>query len=138
VPTPRKRAILIVDDEKTYAELMARTMGDNLDCPVHAFTRPFDALAALDKLDVGVIVTDYFMPQMNGLEFTRRAAVLAPQAVFVLITGHNLSAVEDELSLLTPLKGRLQKPFGWRRLTDEVLRVWPGSDAPCLRVATPA
>jgi len=112
---------------------MAQTMGKNLDCAVHSFTRPLDALAALKKVNAGVVVTDYFMPQINGLEFTRRAAAIAPQAVFVLITGHNLDSVEDELTQLAQLKGRLQKPFGWRRLAEEVLRVWPGSDTPQVR-----
>jgi CheY-like chemotaxis protein len=134
-----KRSILIVDDEKIYAELMAQSIGENLDCTVYAFSRPLEALAALARLDAGVIVTDYFMPQINGLEFTRRAAAIAPKAAFVLITGHNLDSVEDELNGLLPLKGRLQKPFGWRRLADEVLRVWPGPDAPCIRAeAAPA
>jgi len=133
-----KRCILIVDDEKTYADLMAHSMEENLDCAVHAFTRPLDALAALKEINAGVVVTDYFMPQINGLEFTRRAAAIAPTAVFVLITGHNLESVEDELIELAPLKARLQKPFGWRRLTEEILRVWPGSDTPHLRVEAQA
>ena len=55
VKAPVKRSIVIVDDEKIYAELMAKTMGENLDCPVHAFTRPLDALAAVGTLVVGVV-----------------------------------------------------------------------------------
>ena len=48
-----------------------------------------------------------------------------PAARFVLITGHNLSAEKDSLDHLPPLKGFLAKPFGWRKLADEIIRVWP-------------
>jgi DNA-binding NtrC family response regulator len=104
---------------------MSQMLEDNLDCRVHAFTRPNDALAVLAEVQPAVIVTDYYMPQIDGLEFIRRAAIVSPRAVFVLITGHNLAEAEDQMAQLRPLKGFLPKPFGWRKLADEILRVWP-------------
>ncbi len=127
-PTTSK-AIVLVDDERSYTDLLSQMLADNLDCPVHTFTRPREALKALPQLDAGVIVTDYFMPQLNGLEFIREASTLAPEATFVLITGHNLSAEEESMMRLTSLKGFLAKPFGWRKLADEILRVWPANHA---------
>ena len=123
-PAPPK-AIILVDDEKSYTDLLTQMLAENLDCSVHAFTRPLEALKALPQLDPAVIVTDYYMPQIDGLEFIRQAAPLVPDAAFVLITGHNLDAETDMLARLTPLKGFLAKPFGWRKLADEILRVWP-------------
>jgi len=113
-------------------------LADNLDCPVHAFARPLEALQALPRLNPGVIVTDYYMPQLNGLEFIRQAAVIVPDSHFVVITGHNLSSEEDAMARIPSLKGFLEKPFGWRKLADEILRVWPShSPAPSHRAATP-
>ena len=123
-PRPTK-SIVLVDDEKSYTDLITQLLADKLDCPVHAFTRPLDALKAIPGINPGVIVTDYFMPQLNGIEFIRAASPIAPQAAFVMITGHNLTAEEDQLAKLTALKGFLAKPFGWRKLADEILRVWP-------------
>lgn len=127
-PNPAK-SIVIVDDEKSYTELITQMLADNLDCPVHAFTRPLDALKALPEINPGVIVTDYFMPQLNGIEFIRQATPIAPHAAFVMITGHNLTAEKEQLAKLTALKGFLAKPFGWRKLADEILRVWPSEAA---------
>jgi len=128
------KSIVLVDDEKSYTDLITQMLADNLDCPVHAFTRPLEALKVIPSLDPGVIVTDYFMPQLNGIEFIRQASAIAPQASFVMITGHNLSAEEDELAKLTALKGFLAKPFGWRKLAAEILRVWPsGARCPAAR-----
>jgi DNA-binding NtrC family response regulator len=119
------KSIVLVDDEKSYTDLLTQLLADNLDCPVHAFTRPLDALEALPKLDAAVVVTDYHMPQLTGLEFIREATRVAPRAAFVLITGHNLTEERERLDQLAGLKGFLAKPFGWRKLADEILRVWP-------------
>jgi len=119
------RAIVLVDDEKSYTDLLTQMLADNLDCPVHAFSRPRAALAEIPQINPGVIVTDYYMPQLNGLEFIRLAAPLVPSGAFILITGHNLSSEEDTMARLPMLKGCLEKPFGWRKLADEILRVWP-------------
>jgi DNA-binding NtrC family response regulator len=127
------RSVVIVDDEKSYVELMAVMIADNLDCSVHAFTRPQEALEALPKVSAGVIITDYFMPEMDGIEFIRRASKVARRSVFIMISGHNLEPLEYELSRLGKLKMRLQKPFGWRPLMAAVLEVWPGKDVPTLK-----
>lgn len=125
MPSTPKQSIVLVDDEKSYVDLLTQMLADNLDCPVHAFFRPRDALLALEKLDPAVVVTDYHMPQLNGIEFIRAATPIVPRAAFVMITGNNLSEQEDELARLPSLKGFLPKPFGWRKLADEILRVWP-------------
>ena len=136
---PPTKSIVLLDDEKSYTELMCGLLAENLDCPVHGFMRPLEALRALPAINPGVVVTDYFMPELDGIEFIRRATPLVPGAAFVLITGNNLSAQQDELDRLAPLKGFLAKPFGWKKLADEILRVWPaGVPAPCLRADTPA
>ena len=122
---PATKAIVLVDDEKSYTDLISQLLADNLDCAVHAFTRPLDALEAIPKIAPSVIVTDYFMPQLNGIEFIRQATPLAPTASFVMISGHNLSAEEEQLAALRSLKGFLAKPFSWRKLADEIIRVWP-------------
>lgn len=119
------KSIVLVDDEKSYAELLARMLEENLTCPVHSFARPLEALAALPQVDPGVIVTDYHMPQIDGLEFIRQASVVVPQATFVLISGHDLSLQREQMARLNALKSHLPKPFGWRKLAKEILQVWP-------------
>lgn len=139
VSLPTIRAIVIVDDEKSYTDLLTQMLADNLNCPVHAFSRPLEALKDLPALNPGVIVTDYYMPQLNGLEFIRQATPLVPETTFVMITGHNLSAEEDTMARMPALKGFLSKPFGWRKLADEILRVWPPHlPAPSHRANSPA
>jgi len=127
------RSIVIVDDEESYVEFMAEMIADNLDCPVHAFTRPLEALGGLCRISAGVVVTDYSMPQMDGIEFIRRASRIAPKAAFIMVSGNDLEPIENELARLRKLKLRLLKPVGWRPLAAAVIKVWPGRDVPALR-----
>ncbi|MSU65031.1 MAG: response regulator [Opitutus sp.] len=76
-----------------------------------------------------MVVTDYNMPQLNGLEFIRQATPLVPRAAFVLITGHDLTEYQAEVDRLTALKRFLAKPFGTRKLMSDILRVWPADQA---------
>jgi hypothetical protein len=56
------------------------------------------------------------MPQLDGLELIRQAAVLTAAARFVMITGHSLSSEEENPGPHPALCGFFSKPFGWRKL----------------------
>lgn len=133
--TDTRRTLVVVDDEKSYADLLSQLLNDNLDCSVHTFYRPVDALAALPFLKPHVVVSDYYMPEINGLKFIREASTLLPGSAFILITGHNMSGYMDDLTKLPSLKSHLAKPFGWRQLANEVLRVWPNANPPGVRAS---
>jgi CheY-like chemotaxis protein len=124
------KAIVLVDDEKSYNDLIRQMLAEHLDRPIHGFTRPLEALENLTGLNPGVVVTDYFMPEMNGIEFIQRAAPLVPDAVFLMISGNNLSSEQHRMEKLATLKGFLAKPFGWRKLAEEIVRVWPPAATP--------
>jgi two-component SAPR family response regulator len=134
---PPRKAIVMVDDEKSYVDLLAVMLTENLGCPVFAFTRPREALAALPTINVGVVVTDYHMPQMNGFEFVRQASPLVPNVPFILITGHSLHLVDHDLPVGSPLRAILPKPFGWRRLAEEIARHAPEFNAALRKSAAP-
>ncbi len=105
--------------------MLALAIEASLQRPVLAFSRPLDALSALPTLQPPLIVTDYFMPQINGLEFIRLAAAMLPRTPFILISGHNLSGFALEIARLGVVKSVLAKPFTGRVLVDEILRIWP-------------
>ncbi len=60
--------ILAVDDDIITLELI-KTLLPSDDFSVTAFTNPVDALASLKKNSYDLILSDYFMPQMDGREF---------------------------------------------------------------------
>jgi len=55
---------------------------------VVTFTRAPAALEYLEREDADVIVSDFLMPEMDGLQFLRRARDLRPEVPRVILTGY--------------------------------------------------
>jgi DNA-binding NtrC family response regulator len=125
VNSPAGKAIVIVDDEKSYVDLLAQLVKEHFANPVITFTRPLDALQALPQLNVGIVVTDYYMPQLTGLEFIVRARAIKPGTPFIIITGHGMHLTEEDFSHLPELRAVMHKPIGWRQLTEAIALHWP-------------
>jgi DNA-binding NtrC family response regulator len=58
------------------------------DYNVHGFTSPEEAAKHLETNPVHVVVTDYLMPKMNGIQLLAKAKEFQPEAARVLLTGH--------------------------------------------------
>jgi len=84
------KSIVLVEDEPSYAELISQLLSYNFDCPIHCFANPVEAIPALAKLNPGVIVTDYHMPELTGVEFIRLASPTVPTAAFILMSGQDI------------------------------------------------
>lgn len=121
---------MIIDDEVAYLEQLKEVLTCRLEREVITFDRAEAALEALPSLNPGMIVTDYYMPQMNGIEFIQKAAKLKPDASFIIITGHGPALVAKNLPHIPQLKCFLNKPVRWRTLAVEVCRHWSGSPRP--------
>ena len=120
-----RKSVVIVDDDKFYTKLLTQLLAENLDRPVLAFLNPREALEALPRVDAGVIVSDYDMPDLNGFEFMAEAKKVVPTANFILITGHPITPTMEEKLKGSSVKSVLAKPFTWRTLCDEIVRHWP-------------
>lgn len=127
---PDAPALVLVDDDAPYNALMQQLLANGLGCPVHAFLRPTEALDAIASIGPAVVVTDFSMPEINGFSLIRQAAGKSPGTSFILISGNDLSNEQDTMSRLPGLKAFLPKPFAWRKLAEEILRVWPGDRPP--------
>ena len=83
-----KPPVLIVDDEDMVITSVTAYLQLESDYDVRGFTDPEEAVRAIDKEPVGVIVSDYLMPRMNGIQLLGKAKELQPEASRVLLTGH--------------------------------------------------
>ena len=69
----RQRKVLIVDDESTGRTILAKIIQQaEEDAIVESFDNPRDALEWLDHNHPDLIITDYRMPDINGVELIQR------------------------------------------------------------------
>ncbi|OMH27153.1 response regulator [Motiliproteus sp. MSK22-1] len=79
--------LLILDDEPNVLKALKRVLSGS-GYNIHAFTRPYDAIEMLQEAEIGVIIADQCMPQMEGDEFLAIADQNQPRAVRIAISGY--------------------------------------------------
>lgn len=81
-------AVLIVDDEEMVITSIRAFLQLETEFDVTGITSPVEATKFLETNPVDVVVSDYLMPKMTGLQLLARAKELQPEAARVLLTGH--------------------------------------------------
>ena len=133
-------AILTVDDDPGVSRAVARDLrrryGDR-----HRIVRAESARAALDALRqmklrgelVAVILADYRMPEMNGIEFLEQAMDIYPGARRVLLTAYADTGAAIDAINVVDLDHYLLKPWDPPEeklypVVDALLDAWLTSD----------
>jgi putative two-component system response regulator len=80
--------VMIVDDEVMVATALRSFLELETPYRVLTYTSPAEALAALETEPVDVIVSDYMMPEMDGVTFLRSARDARPLTSRILLTGY--------------------------------------------------
>jgi DNA-binding NtrC family response regulator len=83
-----KETVLIVDDEEMVLTSLSTYLTLETDYEVVTFTSAARALEYVEAHDVGIIITDFLMPEMDGIEFLAKAKDLRPDAPRVILTGY--------------------------------------------------
>ena len=65
---PRKRVVLVVEDDRPIGELLASIINDEDGYVAIHVTRPNDALEVMKKVKPDLLVLDVGLPGMSGLE----------------------------------------------------------------------
>lgn len=64
--------VMVVDDQSTSRNILSKTLkGIQPNISVTSFNSAYDALAAAKIQPPDLVITDYKMPKMNGIEFTK-------------------------------------------------------------------
>ncbi|MDQ6735999.1 MAG: response regulator [Nitrospirota bacterium] len=102
--------ILCVDDEPGIVRAIRRILKAEPVNVLIAASGP-EGLEILRKQPVSLILTDYRMPEMNGIEFLEQAAPLCPDAFRMILTGYAEAHVLVEAVNRGQIYKILYKPF---------------------------
>ena len=101
--------ILIIDDDEWIRDSL-RIFFEAEDCHVVVLETAEEGLAELKYQNYDLIIADYKLPGLNGVEFFKRTHDEHPDALKVLITAYRTNSVVSEARKLK-IQGFIEKPF---------------------------
>lgn len=121
-PSAPKRVLLVDDEPNTLEVLLAglRPLGQKY--TFEAVNNAWAALDLLEKEHYDLIITDYLMPGMNGLELLQQVQKMSPTTEVVIMTAYGSEMLDKALEDLE-VKGYLNKPFSLAQIRETVERV---------------
>jgi len=113
-------SVLVVDDEKTVCNSCKKILtreGYNVEVAMSGE----EALSKVKGNDFDVLVTDWKMPQLDGMEVAKRIKKENPNIAVVMITGY--PSVETSIQALrSGISDYVPKPFTPTELSDAMIR----------------
>lgn len=118
-----KRRIMLVDDDEAVLHSLQRLFG-RMPCTygmlsyaleIEMFTVPQAALERMRELEFDAFLSDYRMPEMDGIEFLGRARALQPNAVLMMFSGSGDRATVERAFVEVGIFRFIAKP--WDDLT---------------------
>jgi DNA-binding NtrC family response regulator len=101
--------ILVVDDDKVILELVKRIL-EREGFVVSCVASGEEALEQMKERSFCLMITDFKMPGLNGLELARKGLEIAPQMPIIMNTG-GISPKITRLAMEIGITKVLPKPF---------------------------
>ncbi len=111
-----KPAVLIVDDNPVIAEMVHRLLQYLVtDHTIIVETEPAALLPHLQTHTVPLVISDFSMPQINGLDLTTQIKAISPQTRVLLMSAFACANLERQ-ALAQRVDFYLPKPFQFANL----------------------
>lgn len=112
---------LLIDDDEWIRNAMSIVF-ENEGCPLTVAETAEEALAALQDTVYDIIICDYRLPGMDGLQFFRTINNSCPNTIKVLITAYGSRDLYRE-SLASGIHEIIEKPFSTTTIEDSLKRL---------------
>ena len=84
----KKPEIIIVDDEEMVLTSLGSFLNLETDYEVVTFTSAKDALKHIEQNDIDLVISDYLMPEMDGISFLAQVKDMKPNVPRIILTGY--------------------------------------------------
>lgn len=105
------RKILIVDDQKNLTFILATSLSKNPNYQVEAVHNGQAALELCQEQFFDVVVADYQLPDMTGVDIAKALLEFSPKTKVILITALSANMIVDSIAQGN-ISHFLEKPFG--------------------------
>jgi DNA-binding NtrC family response regulator len=117
--------LLVVDDDSDIVQVLKTGLVKNRFL-VSAFTNPEEALQNFksNSEDYCLMLSDIRMPELSGIQLTRKVKEINPKVKVVLMTSFEIR--DNEFSKVFPstqVDGFVQKPVSVKDLTNKILSI---------------
>jgi CheY-like chemotaxis protein len=109
------RRIMIVDDEESVAFTLGEGLKTLSDCEITVVTSGEQAWRYFEEQVFDLLVTDYKLPDMDGMTLARRVRRLYPRTSIVMITAYGDDALREQASRVA-IHRVLDKPVGIKEI----------------------
>lgn len=117
------KSILIVEDEKLLNWSLAKSLA-KWGFDVHPVFTGREAVALLEKSGFDVILLDYQLPDLDGLQVARCIRKAQPRAVIFLVTAFQLNELSVDAGLIDAY---FNKPLDLQQLHQALVSIPHGS-----------
>jgi len=112
--------VLIVDDEELVVNALKRVLGKE-GLIIFTANSGSEALEVIKNHQMSVIISDYKMPVMDGIELLEKVKKTYPRTVRILITGlDDIKKIEDSINQCGVSK-IIKKPWYDKELKSSIL-----------------
>ena len=111
----KAKKILIAEDDAIFRDAMERLL-ENSGYETRSYSCGKEAVARLGEEVFDILITDFQMPGMDGLELIRKARNMDPTMAMILVTGVPPEDLGDRLKK-SRLDAFFPKPLDWQELS---------------------
>lgn len=116
-----KPMIYIVDDEEDILDILVIVFKKH-QFDVTAYQNPVSLLEDLQHKKPDLILSDFKMPQMNGIELLKEVKEKFPDIPFVILSAH-LDKVMMIQAIDLGISAVIEKPFKEKELTNKIKNI---------------
>lgn len=117
----KKMKMLLIDDDEWIRDSLSIYF-ESMGCHLNALETAEEGIEALKSQDYDIVVTDYRLPGMDGLEFLKHVQRRHPHAMKILITAYRSEEVVSE-AIKMGIHDFIDKPFTAKTIEDSLSRL---------------
>jgi len=113
------KTVFFVDDEKNVLNSIKRLFR-NSNFDIFLFQDPFEVFKAASEKPPAVVVSDYRMPEMSGVELLEKISILFPSSIRIILSAFTDIAITEAAMNKSTVNLFISKPWDEEELLTEV------------------